>query len=107
MLGVRRGRGDLGVAISRCDALGGSLRIVVEVDEVVGDAGMPRQALGDRLQDRGALHLLGAGLVAQVGGGIERDRVGDLCLVVVWILRRNLLLGVAERGMRWTWLSLS
>ena len=98
VLGVRRGRRDLGVAVGRVEALLGGLRIVVEVDEVVRDARMPRQALGDRLQDRGALGLLGVGLVVEVGRGVERDGVGDLRLVVVRILRRDLLLRVAERA---------
>ncbi len=98
VLGVRRGRRDLGVSVGGVEALRGSLRIVVEVDEVVRDARMPRQALGDRLQDRGALGLLGVGLVVQVGRGVERDGVGDLRLVVVRIFRRDLLLRVAERA---------
>ena len=74
------------------------VRIVVEVDQVVRDARMLRQPLGDRLQDRGALALLGVGLVVQVGRGVERDGVGDLRLVVVRIFRRDLLLRVAERA---------
>jgi hypothetical protein len=41
MLGVRRGRRDLGVPIGRFDALRGNFRIIVEVDEVVRDARMP------------------------------------------------------------------
>ena len=62
------------------------------------DARMLRQPLGDRLQDRGALALLGVGLVVEVGRGVERDGVGDLRLVVVRILRRDLLLRVTERA---------
>jgi hypothetical protein len=59
VLGVRRGRRDLRVAVGGVEPLRGGLRIVVEVDQVVRDARMPRQALGDRLEDRGALRLLG------------------------------------------------
>ena len=62
------------------------------------DARMLRQPLGDRLQDRGALGLLGVSLVVQVGRGVERDGVGDLRLVVVRIFRCDLRLRVAERA---------
>ena len=98
VLGVRRGRRDLGVAVGGVEALRGGRRIVVEVDQVMRDARMLRQPLGDRLQDRGALGLLGIGLVVQVGRGVERDGVGDLRLVVVRIFRRDLRLRVAERA---------
>ena len=98
VLGVRRGRRDLGIAVGGVEAFLRRCRIVVEVDQVVRDARMLRQALGDRLQDRRALALLGIGLVVRVGRGVERDGVGDLRLVVVRILRRDLFLRVAERA---------
>ena len=61
----------------------------------VGHTGMAGQALRDRLQDDGTLRLLGVGLVVEVGRSVERDGVGDLCLIVVGILRRDLLLRIA------------
>ena len=98
VLGVRRGRRDLGVAVGGVEPLLRGRRVVVEVDQVMRDARMLRQPLGDRLQDCGALGLLGVGLVVQVGRGVERDGIGDLRLVVVRIFRRDLLLRVAERA---------
>ena len=71
VLGVRRGRRDLGIAVGGVEALLGERRIVVEVDQVVRDAGMLRQALGDRLEDRGALGLLRVGLVVRLGRGVR------------------------------------
>ena len=97
VLSVGRRRRHLGVTVRRIEALRGGLRIIIEMDQVVRDAGMLRQPPRDRLEDRGPLGLLGVGLVVQVGGGVERDRVGDLRLIVVAILGRDLLLRIAER----------
>ena len=98
VLGVRRGRRDLGVAVGGVEAFLRGRRIVVEVDQVVRDARMLRQPFGYRLQDCGALGLLRVGLVVQVRRRVERDGVGDLSLVVVRIFCRDLCLGVAQRA---------
>ena len=74
---------DLGVAPRRIEAFLGDRRIVVEVDQIVRDAGMLRLAFADRLQDRRALELVGIGLVGRRSRGVERERVVDLRLVVV------------------------
>ena len=53
------------------------------------DARVARLAAEDRLQDRGALELVGVGLVVRGGGDVERDRVADLRLVVFRIALRQ------------------
>ena len=58
MLRVRRGRRDLGIALGGIDAFVRQGRRVVEMDQVVGDARMPRLALEDLLQDGRALELV-------------------------------------------------
>ena len=65
MLCVRGVGRDLGVEPRRIKALLGDRRIVVEMDQVVRDAGMLRLALKDRLQDRRSLELVGIGLVGR------------------------------------------
>ena len=58
VLRVRRGRRDLGIALGGIDAFLRQGRGVVEMDQIVGDARMPRLALEDLLQDRRALELI-------------------------------------------------
>ena len=58
-------------------------RRVVEMDQVVRDAGMLRLALEDRLEDRRALELHGISLIGRRGGDVELDRIEDLRFVVV------------------------
>ena len=65
MLGMRRGRRDLGVTPRSVEALFRDRRRVVEVDQVVRDARVLRLALEDRLEDRRALELVGVGLVGR------------------------------------------
>ena len=72
----------------------GDRRIVVEMDQIVRDAGMLRLALEDRLQDRRAFELVGVGLVGRRGRRVERERVVDLRLVVFRIALRQLLHGL-------------
>ena len=51
MLGMRRRRRDLRVALRRIKAFLGNRGIVVEVDQIVGNAGVPGLAFENRLQD--------------------------------------------------------
>jgi hypothetical protein len=60
---VRRRRRDLRIPHGRVEALLGDRRVIVEVDQIVGDAGMLRLALEDRLQDRRAFELVDIGLI--------------------------------------------
>src|ERR1051325_8163519 len=55
MEGMRRSRGDFGVALGGIESLLGDGRVVVEMDQVMSDAGMPRLPLEDRLEERRAL----------------------------------------------------
>jgi hypothetical protein len=58
-------RGDFGVE-SRCvESLIGNRRIVVEVNQIVRDAGMLRLANKDGLKNRGSLELVGVGFVGR------------------------------------------
>src|SRR3954465_8511991 len=56
---------------------------------VVCDAGMLRLALEDRLKQGRALELVGVGLVGRRSRDIERNRIGDLRLVVLRIALRE------------------
>ena len=91
MLRMRRVRRDLGIAQRRGEAFGGDRRIVIQMDQIVGDAGVLRLPLPDRLQDGGALELVGVGLVGGRRRHIQGDRIEDLRLVVVGIFCRQRL----------------
>ena len=82
MLRVRRVGCDLRIAQRRGQAFGGDRRIIVQVDQVMGDARMLRLALHDRPEDRRAFQLIGVSLVRRRGRNIERDRIENLRLVV-------------------------
>src|SRR5262249_46946619 len=69
-------------------------RRVVEMDQIVGDAGMARLAQEDRLEDRGALELHRIGLVARRGRDVEFDRVENLRFVVLRIGLRHAFHGL-------------
>ena len=85
VLRVRGIRRDLRIAQRRRQAFDGDRRIVVQMDQIVGDARMLRLALENRLEDRRAFELVGVGLVGGRGRDIERNRVEDLGFVVVGI----------------------
>ena len=91
VLRVRRIRRDLRIAQRRRQAFGGDARIVVQMDQIMRDAGMLRLALEDRLEDGRPLELVGVGLVGGRRRDIERDRVEDLGFVVIGIFRRQRL----------------
>jgi hypothetical protein len=86
VLRMRRRRRDLGIARGGVETFLGDRRIVVGVDQVVGDAGMLRLALEDPFQDRRRLELVGIGLVGGRGRDVEREGVIDLCLVVLRVM---------------------
>jgi hypothetical protein len=76
-----RGWGDLRIAPRRVKPLLGDHRIVVEMNEKVGDARMAWLALEDRLQDHRSFELIGITLVARRGRDVQRNRVQDLRFV--------------------------
>ena len=59
-------------------------------------ARMARQALGDWLEDSGALQLLSIRLVVVIRRIVQGDSLGDLGLVILRILGREARLRVAE-----------
>ena len=73
------------------------------MDQIVRDAGMPRLALEDRLQDRRAFELIGIGLVVRRGGDVQRDGIENLRFVVIRIALRQrfhgLEIGLHARAM--------
>src|SRR6516164_1061873 len=94
VLRVRRRRRDLRIPLGRVEASLRQGRRVVEMDQVVGDAGMARLAQEDRLEDRGALELHRIGLVARRGRDIEFDRIENLGFVVLRIALRHAFHGL-------------
>jgi hypothetical protein len=60
---MRRRRRDLGVAHGGVETFLGDRRIVVKVDQIVGDARMSGLTFEDRLQDGRAFELIGIALV--------------------------------------------
>jgi len=60
---MRRCGRNLGVARGGVKAVLGDRRIVVEVDQIVGDTRMSGLALEDRFQDGRAFELVGIALV--------------------------------------------
>ena len=91
MLGMRRGGRDLCVTPGGIESLLGDRRIVVEVDQIVRDAGMQRLTLEDSLEDRRPLQLIGIGLVGGRCRDIQGQRIINLRLVIVRIALRQLL----------------
>jgi hypothetical protein len=75
---VPRGGREGGVAPRRRQAALSERGEVVGVDEVVHDAGVVRHARVDPLQDRARLQLPGVGLVGEVHGLVDGERVEDL-----------------------------
>ena len=84
-----RRRRDLRVALGRGEPFLCQRRRVVEMDQIMRDAGMARLAQEDGLEDGGSLELHRVGLVARRGRDIEFDRIEDLRLVVVRIGLRH------------------
>jgi hypothetical protein len=94
---VRRRRRDLRIAPGRIESFLRQRRRVVEMDQIVGDAGMTWLALEDRLKDRGALELHRIGLIARRSRDVKLDRVEDLGLVVIRISLRHAFHGLKVR----------
>ena len=94
VLRMRRCRCDLRIPLGRIEAFLRQGRRVVEMDQIVRDAGMARLALEDRLEDRRALELHRIGLIARRGGDIELDRIEDLRFVVIRISLRHAFHGL-------------
>ncbi len=82
VLRVWRGWSDFGISPGRLETFLGNGRIVVEMDEVMGDARMPRLALENRLEDGCAFELVGIGLVIGRGRDVQRDSVADLGFII-------------------------
>ena len=89
MLGVGRIRGDLGIAACRLEALLGQRRVVVGVDQVVGDARMVGLFSVQRLQDRRRPHLVGIGPIRRVEVGRRHQGMQDRSLEVVRVAGRD------------------
>jgi hypothetical protein len=83
--GVRHGRRNASIAPRRRNSLFGKWCKVVGVNEVVRHTRMLRVLLEKVLQKRRGLDLIGIGEVAFRRGGLERQRVKGLHLVVIRI----------------------
>ena len=94
VLRMRRCRCDLRIPLRRIEAFLRQGRRVVEMDQVVSDAGMARLAPEDRLEDRSALELHRIGLVAGQGRDVEFDRIENLGFVVIRISLRHAFHGL-------------
>jgi len=94
VLGVRDGRRDLGVAARRDERAIRERRIVVAVDQIMGDARMVGLFAIDFFEDGRRLQLVGVRLVGRIGGGVQRERVEYRRLVVPRIARVDALHGL-------------
>src|SRR6266404_5667945 len=94
MLGMCRGRRNLGIASGGIEAFLGDRRIVVKVNQVMRHAGMLWLTYGDRLQDGRALELVGVGLVGWRSRGVQGERIIDLRFVIVGIALCQLFHGL-------------
>src|SRR6516164_8845793 len=90
VIGVRRGRSDLGVDARCSQTLFGEHGIVVAVDQVMRDARMVWLLGQNRLQDFAALALVGKGSICLGSGNGEAERVEDGGLTVASIARLDL-----------------
>ena len=89
VLRVRRCRRDLRIALGGIKAFLRQCRRIVEMDQVVGDAGMARLTQKDRLENGRALELHRIGLIARRCRHIELDCVKYLGFVVIRISLRH------------------
>ena len=84
---VRRRRRDLRVRPRGGEPFLGERRKVVAVDQEMRDARMVRILRQQRLEELRRLERLRVGLIVQIGGEIERERVEDFRFDVLRILR--------------------
>ena len=75
VLSVRRAGGDSGVSPGRSQGLGGQYRVVVVVDDVVGDARVVGPLGEQRFQEAAGFALVGIVVVPGVGRGVEGQGV--------------------------------
>ena len=94
---VRHKGRDFAIPARRGEALVGDCRIVVSVDDVVGQAGMVGMRHPELLQHLARGLLIGEGLVARGRDRDQHQRVERLRLDVVWVLARELSHRLLER----------
>src|SRR5262249_53027258 len=82
------------IPLRRIEAFLSERRRVVEMNEIVCDAGMARLATEDRLENRCSLELHRIGLIAGRCRDIEFDRIEDLRFIVIRIGLRHALHGL-------------
>src|SRR5260370_28520571 len=104
VIGMGRGRRNLGVHPGGGEAFFGEHGVVVAMDDVVGGTGVVRLLCENRCKYFATLTLIGEGLVGFGSGDDEREGVEDSSFVVSWVRRlyrtHPLLesLGVTESG---------
>src|SRR5262245_59331694 len=74
-----------GIAACGCEAFGSNRWVVITVNEVVGDAGMPRLLRQDLCEDCRCLQLVRICFVSRLRGADESQGVKNSGLGVIWI----------------------
>ena len=92
VLCVWRGSRDLCITLGRIEAFLGDWRIVIQMDEVVCDTRVVRLSFEDRLQQRRSFELVGVSLISGRSRHVERNRVSNLCFVILRITLCHLFL---------------
>src|SRR5262249_29796364 len=82
---MRRCGCDLGITPGSVEPFLRDRWIVVEMDQIMRDPRVPWFSLEDPFQYRGSPELIGVSLVVGRRRNVQRDRVADLCFVVVGI----------------------
>src|SRR5215831_3308088 len=94
MQGMRYRRRNPGIAACGCEAFGSNGWVIITVDEVVGDAGMPRLLHKDLFKDCRRLQLVRVRFVSRRCGAEESQGVKNSRLGVIWIACDQLLHGL-------------
>src|SRR5712691_7013758 len=94
---MRHRRRNPGIAACGCEAFGSNGWVIITVDEVMGDAGMPRLLRKDLFEDCRRLQLVRIRFVSRLRSTEESQGVKNSCLGVIWIACGQLLHGLLIR----------
>src|SRR6266850_2904649 len=93
-------RRNPGIAACGCEAFCSNGWVIITVDKIVGDAGMPRLLRKNLFEDCRRLELVRIRFVSRRRGAEESQGVKNSCLGVIWIACGQPLHGLLVRQRR-------
>src|SRR6266567_2754338 len=94
---MRYCRRHSGIAAGGCEAFGSNGWVIITVDEIVGDTGMPWLLRKDFFEDCRRLELVHIRFVSRRRGADESQGIKNSGLGVIWIARGQPLHGLLVR----------